>query len=391
MIGFQIEIIAIALLVAVTCALPGVFLVLRKMSMISDAISHAILPGIAIGFIITQSINSPLLILLAALMGVVTVALTEALSSTKLVKEDAATGLVFPALFSIGVIIITRHAANVHIDTDTVLLGEIAFAPFNRITISGVDIGPKSLWVMGAILALNLLFISFFYKELKISTFDSSLAASFGFVPVALNYALMSIVSVTIVGAFDAVGVILVIALMIAPAATAYILTDKLKTMILLSMLLGAMAALSGYFIARLLDASIAGVMATMCGVIFLMAYLFAPGRGLIANLNRKSRQKIEFAQMTLAMHIFNHSGKDDNIEERMISKLDEHLGWEHLFIQNIVKRSVKSGLILVNEGIISLTSKGSSFVEAANMLLNSGAHTGFATLRSEFIVFTDS
>lgn len=391
MIGFQVEIIAIALLVAVTCALPGVFLVLRKMSMISDAISHAILPGIAIGFIITQSINSPLLILLAALMGVVTVALTEALSSTKLVKEDAATGLVFPALFSIGVIVITRHAANVHIDTDTVLLGEIAFAPFNRMIINGVDIGPKSLWVMGAILALNLLFVSFFYKELKISTFDSSLAASFGFAPVALNYALMSIVSVTIVGAFDAVGVILVIALMIAPAATAYILTDKLKTMIILSMVFGGIAALSGYFIARTLDASIAGVMATMCGVIFLLAYLLAPGRGLIANLSRKSRQKIEFAQMTLAMHIFNHSSVDDDIEERMISKLDEHLGWEQQFIKKIVKRSVKSGLILVNEGIISLTSKGGSFVEAANMLLNSRAHPGFATLRNEFIVFTDS
>jgi manganese/zinc/iron transport system permease protein len=244
---------------------------------------------------------------------------------------------------------------------------------------------------MGAILALNILFVSFFYKELKISTFDSSLAASFGFVPVALNYALMSIVSVTIVGAFDAVGVILVIALMISPAATAYMLTDRLKTMIILSMILGGIAALSGYFIARIMDASIAGVMATMCGVIFFLGYLLAPGRGLIANLRRKSRQKIEFAQMTLAIHIFNHSGADDDIEERMISKLDEHLGWEQQFIEKIVKRSVKSGLILVNDGIMSLTSKGGSFVEAANMLLNSRAHPGFATLRNEFIVFTDS
>jgi manganese/zinc/iron transport system permease protein len=391
MIGLQIEIIMIALLAAVTCAIPGVFLVLRRMSMISDAISHAILPGIAIGFFITHSVNSPLLIILAALMGVVTIALTEMISSTRLVREDAAIGLVFPALFSIGVVLITNKAGYIHIDTDTVLLGEIAFAPFNRLTISGFDFGPMSLWVMGLILLLNLTFIKIFFKELKLSTFDASLAASFGFLPGVLNYALMSIVSVTIVGAFDAVGVILVIALMIAPAATAYMLTDDLKIMIILSVAIGMIAAVSGYWIARFLDASIAGVMASMCGVIFLITYFFAPDRGLFAAMKRRIRQKTEFAQMTLVIHIFNHSGVHDNIEERMESQLIHHLGWDQKFIQKILRLSTDAGIISLNNGILSLTEKGQRFVKAANMLISSKYHPSFATLRKEFIIFTDS
>ncbi len=391
MIGLQMEIIIIAVFVAISCAIPGVFLVLRKMSMTSDAISHAILPGIAIGFIVTQTINSPLLIVLAAVMGVITVALTEAVTNTRLVKEDTATGLVFPALFSIGVILISKNAGNIHIDTDSVLLGEIAFAPFDRLTLNGTDIGPKSFWVLGTTILVNLLFVWLFFKELKISTFDVNLAATFGFVPVLLNYLLMSLVSVTIVGAFESVGVILVIALMIAPAATAYLLTNNLKTMIWLSLLFGVIASLSGYWIARWLDASIAGVMATMCGIIFFLVSLFAPANGLIANIKRRRRQKVEFAQMTLAMHIYNHSSETENLEERMKGKLIYHLGWNQPFIEKIVRRSVNSGIIVVDNDLISLTEKGRGFAEAANMLISSKYHPGFERLRNEFSVFTEN
>jgi manganese/zinc/iron transport system permease protein len=133
----QIEIQLIAIVVAVACAIPGVFLVLRKMALISDAISHSILPGIVIGFFITQDLNSPLLILLAALTGLITVVLVEMIQKTGLVKEDTAIGLVFPSLFSIGVIMIAKNANDVHLDVDAVLLGELAFAPFDRLLISG--------------------------------------------------------------------------------------------------------------------------------------------------------------------------------------------------------------------------------------------------------------
>ena len=208
MTNAQLEIQLIASLVAIACAIPGTFLVLRKMAMISDAISHSILPGIVVGFFITQDLNSPLLILLAAITGVLTVVMVEKIQQTKLVKEDTAIGLVFPALFSIGVIMIAKYANDVHLDVDAVLLGEIAFTPFNRIYYNHLDLGPKSLWVIGIILTITLGLLAAFFKELKISTFDAGLATSLGFSPALMHYGLMSIASITTVGAFDAVGAI---------------------------------------------------------------------------------------------------------------------------------------------------------------------------------------
>ena len=286
--------------VAAACALPGVFLVLRRMSLMSDAISHSILLGIVLAFFVTQDLSSPLLIFGAAAIGVLTVTLVELIARTGLVKEDAAIGLVFPVLFSIGVILISKFAGNVHLDTDAVLLGELAFAPFDRFVVFGMDIGPRALYLMSGILVLNLLFIVIFYKELKLATFDAGLAAALGFMPVAIHYALMGLVSITAVGAFDVVGSVLVVALMIAPPATAYLLTDRLSRLIGLSVLIGALSALSGYWLARALDASIAGAMATMAGVIFGIVYLLAPDRGLIAIARRRRRQRWEFAQTML-------------------------------------------------------------------------------------------
>ncbi|MFP4470335.1 MAG: metal ABC transporter permease [Bacteroidales bacterium] len=386
----QIEIQIIASLVAVACSLPGAYLVLRKMAMITDAITHAILPGIVVGFILTGSVNSFLLIVLAAASGLLTVVLVELILKTRLIAEDAAIGLVFSALFSIGVILISKNVGNVHLDTDTVLLGELAFAPFDRLMIAGWDAGPKSAWVMGIILILNLLFIGIFYKELKLSTFDAGLAASLGFAPAVLNYALMGLVSVTTVGAFDAVGAILVVALMIAPAATAYLITDKLKWMILISAVAGIVSAISGYWVARMLDASIAGSMAMMCGLIFLMAYLLAPGRGIIAVLHRRKRQKLEFAQMTLLMHVVNHMGTEKEQTESHISHLRDHFGWNKQFVDAVVKRSVKQGIIKLDGQLIIVTNKGERFTDAANALISAGHHPGFSRLKNEFMIFTD-
>src|SRR5690606_11154676 len=271
----QVEIQLIAAVAATACALPGAFLVLRRMAMMSDAISHTVLLGIVVAFFIVEDLNSPLLITGAALTSVLTVSLVELLNRTRLVREDAAIGLVFPALFSIAVILISRYAGDVHLDTDAVLLGELALAPFERFRPFGVDIGPVSLYVMAGILLLNLLFIAVFYKELKLSTFDAGLAAALGFSRGLIHYALMTLVSVTAVGAFDTVGSIIVVALIIAPPVSAYLLTDSLPRLLGLSVLIGVASAIAGYWLAHFLDASISGAMATTAGLIFLVVLLF--------------------------------------------------------------------------------------------------------------------
>jgi manganese/zinc/iron transport system permease protein len=363
MTATQIEIQLLASVVAVACALPGVFLVLRRMAMMSDAISHTVLLGIVIAFFISGSLESPLLVLGAAAMGVITVSLVELLNRTRLVKQDAAIGLVFPALFSIAVILISRYARGVHLDVDAVLLGEIAFAPFERIDIVGLNM-PTSLAIMGGILLINVIFISLFYKELKIATFDPGLAATLGFSPILIHYGLMALVSVTAVGAFDAVGSILVVALMIAPAASAYLLTDDLRRMLGLSALLAVFSAVSGYWLARALDANIAGSMATVTGMVFLLVLFFAPDRGLIAVLRRRARQRWSFAQAALAIHLLNHEHTATAGEENHLDALTEHLHWEADFAKQVVQQAQRRRYIDRSNGHLILTGEGRALAQ---------------------------
>lgn len=380
----QIEIQLIASLVAIACAIPGTFLVLRKMALISDAISHSILPGLVLGFFITQDLGSPLLIAMAALSGVVTVVLVEFIQKTQLVKEDTAIGLVFPALFSIGVILISKNANDVHLDTDVVLLGELAFAPFDRLLVNGMDLGPKSLWVVGSILLVTLGLLFTFFKELKISTFDAGLATALGFSPVVLHYGLMSVASVTTVGAFDAVGAILVVALMIVPAATAYLLTDNLKKMLLLSVFFGVFAAISGYWLAHYLDASISGSMTTILGAVFLVVYLFAPKRGLISVLYRNKQQQIEVLLLTFLLHLNNHKEK----EERHINHLNEHINWQKVKAKSVVDLALKNNMITIVNNIISLTEKGKMFTDKAIDYIITNDDSEIESMKEDFFLF---
>lgn len=355
----QMEIQIIAIVVALACSTLGAFLILRKMAMMADAIGHTILFGIVIAFFITHDLNSPLLIVGAALTGTLTVFLVESINKTKLVSEDSSIGLIFPLLFSIGIILISLYAGDVHLDTDAVLLGEIAFAPFDRFVVNGVDIGPKSLYIMGTILFINIIYVSIFYKELKISTFDPNLAMVLGISPGIMHYSLMTLVSLTSVGAFDAVGAILVVAFMVGPPAAAYILTDDLKRMIFLSGVIGIISAISGYWISHILDVAIAGMMAVMVGIIFLLVFFFAPDKGLISIMRRKKRQKYDFAKISFLMHVINHEGEDDEKEELGIDTIHKHLKWEKGFIKDIINSLNKSNLVYIEDNIVKVTDEG--------------------------------
>jgi manganese/zinc/iron transport system permease protein len=380
----QIEIQIIAAVVAIACAIPGVFLVLRKMALISDAISHSILPGIVIGFFITQDLNSPVLILLAALTGVITVVLVEAIQKTGLVKEDTAIGLVFPALFSIGVIMIAKNANDVHLDIDAVLLGELAFAPFDRLLLSGIDMGPKSLWIMGSILLISLSLLFLFFKELKVSTFDAGLSSAMGISPIVMHYGLMSVSSITVVGSFDAVGAILVVALMIAPAATAYLLTSDLKKMLWLSVIFGVFSAIGGYWLAHILDASISGSMTTVLGIVFLTVYLLAPQKGLFSVLYRQKQQRLEVSLITFLLHLNNHSEE----EERHINHLNEHINWARVRSKSVLELALKNNMISIKNDIVSLTDKGLEFTELALDYIITNKDEKIEKMKDDFFLF---
>lgn len=363
----EVEVVLIAMVTAAAAALPGVFLVLRKMAMVSDAITHAVLPGIVVAFFVTRDLDSPLLLVAAATTGVVTVALIELVHRTGLVPSDAAIALVFPALFSVGVILVSRHAGDVHLDTDAVLLGELAFAPFDRLTMAGLDLGPAALWSMGTILLLDAAVLVLLRKELTLATMDAGLAAVLGFSPVVLHYGLMTLVSVTAVGAFSAVGSILVVALMIAPPAAAYLLVERIHVMLWLSPTLAAASALAGCAAAFALDVSIAGAMAVASGAVFALAFAFAPRRGLLSQARRRRARRLEFAVRMLLVHLLHHEGSADAMEECRPGKLDRHLRWSEPFVRQVVRTARSRELVeLAADGLLRVTGDGRRLGQAA-------------------------
>lgn len=257
-------------LVAITCGLLGCFLILRKMSMVGDAISHAVLPGIVIAFLLSGSRETLPMLLGAGTTGLLATFLIEYFHRRAGLQTDAAIGVVFTFLFAVGIILISAFAGKVDIDQDCVLYGEIAYVPIDLwVTASGTIMGPRPVYILSGVLLLVVAFIWLGYKELKLTSFDPAFASALGISTALWHYLLMAAVSLTTVSSFESVGAILVIAFLIGPPATAYLLTHDLKRMLAITVALGIFIAFTGYWMAYWLNASIAGCMAVVTGICF--------------------------------------------------------------------------------------------------------------------------
>lgn len=277
--SYDYWIIAIGILASVSCAIPGCFLLLRRMSMMGDAISHAVLPGLAMAFIITGTRTSLVMFMGAAVVGVLTAVFTQWISRFGKVDRGAAMGIVFTTLFALGLLLIERGAGNVDLDADCVLYGAIELTPVNLISFAGMRL-PEAVVVLGAVLILNISVVLIFFKELKICSFDPGLAETVGIPSEWVNYGLMMVVAVTTVACFEVVGSIIVIAMLIVPAATAYLLTHKLVRMIWIACGLAAFSAVAGHAGAGILPTLVgfdstttSGMMAVAAGLFFLIIW----------------------------------------------------------------------------------------------------------------------
>lgn len=448
-------------LIAVSGSLLGTFLLLRKMSLTSDAISHTVLLGIVVAFLVMTGLlgmdadlSSPWLIIGATAAGVVTVILTELIHRSGLVREDAALGLAFPLLFAIAIVLIARFAENIHLDADAVMVGEIGIAWANTnshcyencddVIITPDDpraevrrqctncrtlgitprdaraefsescancgtytpgqawqagliqeqpvqvLWPKAITVMGIMTALTVVFILLFYKELKLTTFDSALAATLGFRPGLVNYLLMIMVSLVAVGAFDAVGSILVIAFFIIPPAAAYLLTDRLSLMLIIGPIIGAAGAYTGYDLARgsflgvlqvsdllallnrafglnlntIWDSSISASMVMMIFFFFVFTWAFSPRYGLLSTMIRRRDQRRRFADQVVLGHIYNHQNTPQAAAELAVDTLYQHFRWSPARMQFVIGRLRAFNFIQVRDNHVILTERGQQQLE---------------------------
>jgi len=283
-------VVGMGIFVAVACALLGCFLVLRGKALLGDAISHALLAGLAGAFLISGSRGAPAMIIGAVVAGVATVVFIELIHGHTRVKEDASIAVVFSTLFALGVVLITRFTEGVDLDANCVLYGEIESSWLRT----------DRVWTMGIIALVMAVGIILFYKELKITSFDPATATALGIPAGVVHYALMTAVSITVVGGMEAVGAILVVTMLIAPGATAYLLTDKLWRMLMIAAGCGAASALLGYHAALWLDCSTAGAMSLVATALFVAAFAFAPRHGVIVRQVRRSRLADRIARENL-------------------------------------------------------------------------------------------
>nr|WP_289039249.1 metal ABC transporter permease [uncultured Allobacillus sp.] len=279
-------IIVTAALVGLSCGLVGVFLILRKTAMMADAISHTVLLGIVIAFLVTREVSGSAMLVGGILAGLVTAFLVQWLHSLR-VQHDASMGIVFTTLFAIGVILISTSVGNAHLDVQHALMGEITFIPFHTITLPVIGQIPQATALLMIVFLVVLFFIIAFYKEWKITSFDPALAASLGIPVMVMHYLFMSLVSVTTVASFDSVGAIMVVAMLITPAASAYLWTDKLAVMLVLSGFFGVISAVAGFYVAAWIDTSISGSMAFATGIVFLVSFIGSPKHGLLSKYIR--------------------------------------------------------------------------------------------------------
>jgi manganese/zinc/iron transport system permease protein len=292
--NFDGWIVLAGILCAVASSLLGCFLVLRRMSLLGDAISHAVLPGLAAAFLITESRSSLAMFFGAVIVGVLTALLTEWIRGAGRVDEGASMGVVFTSLFALGLIMIVQAADHVDLDPGCVLYGAIETTPLDTVLLFGTRI-PRIVLTLGPVCLVNALFVLFFFKELRISSFDPALATASGFNARLLHYLLMILVAITAVASFESVGNILVVAMFIVPPAAACLLTDRLVVMIGLSVILAASAAVLGHLGAITVpgwfgykSTTTAGMMAIAAGLIFVLAMTFAPRHGVLVKLIRR-------------------------------------------------------------------------------------------------------
>jgi manganese/zinc/iron transport system permease protein len=355
-------------LATVSCALLGTFLVLRKMSLLGDALSHAVLPGIVIAFLVSGSRDVVPMFAGAAVFGVLATILIETFHRRWHVQEDAAIGIVFTALFALGVVLVSAYTGHVDLDQECVLYGEIAYTPWDIWTFGDRVMGPRPVWVLGTAFILSVGFIVLLYKELQISSFDPAMAVSVGINATLMHYALMTMVSVTTVAAFESVGAILVVAMFIVPGAAAYLWSDRLLTILWLAAGFAVISAIGGYALASVWNSSIAGAMVTTVGLVFLFSVLASPSQGLLGKALIRSRLAVKVAQDHLLLGLIRQSERDSfvGILRQEVPRLVGAGPW----VSRSAMRRLSGGGLVRDEGDrVVLTAAGE---RSANRLLRS-------------------
>ncbi len=356
--------IAVGALCAICCALAGCFLVLRRMSLLGDALSHSVLAGIAGTYLVTGSVEAIPMLIGALLAGVATAVMTQFVHKHASMPEDSSIGIVFTSLFAFGVVVVSQ-AEHVHLDLDCVLFGDLAFAGVNLRPTFGY-LWPDSFRTLVPALMITVLMLVVFWKELRLTSFDPTLAVTLGFSATLMHYLLTTVVAVVTVSAMEVVG-LLVVALLIVPAATARLLTERLSTMLWLSCLIGVSSTTLGYLLALRWNSSAAGLTAVVTGVALLIAILLSPTNGVLGRVIRTVKLRIRICAEDVLAGLFRQQERSESPDLAAVASSGEcHQMAGGGVLANAALRWLRSRRLLMGDGKrMSLTDRGMNYARS--------------------------
>lgn len=346
---FQYEFIHRALIASIitgiSCGLIGTFIMLRRMSLLGDALAHAVLPGVVIGFMIAGKGQLSIFIG-AVLSGFVTVVLISYINRNSKIKEDTSIGVIFTGAFALGILLVSQ-LKQVHIDLSSYLFGDVLGVSNDDIILSTI------------IMVLIIASVVLFYKQLLITSFDPTMAMSIGISTAAVHYFLMSLLSMTIVTSLQSVGIVLLVAMLITPPATAYLLTEKMKPLLILSAGLGTLSGVTGLFLSYYFNFSSGASMVLVSVSFFALAFIFSPKEGILTKAIRRRKK----ARFHLAEDIIKAIYKSDGIHERekLTGIVSDDLGITPSKMNAISSQLIKLGLLKSDNGHIRLTDTGNA------------------------------
>jgi len=338
-----------SMLVGITCGVLGCYVVLRQMALIGDALSHAVLPGVVIAFLVTHDTGVLGLLSGALLAGVLTAVLIAVVSRLSRTKEDSSIGIVFTTLFAIGIILISTMPKGVHFDLNCFLFG----------TPLGVD--SSDLLLMAIVCPTVLGTIMLLYHPLRASSFDPTVAAAMGIPVVLLHYLLMGMLSATVVAGLKTTGVILVVSLMITPASAAYLLTNRLGTMMLLAGIFGGFCAVAGMTLSFATNWPSGATMVVFAAAIFCVVMLVSPSQGLLTRYLQRRRMRRHIQEEDILKAIYRLVGKHEAPGQHLVSP-------EQIYplarvsrrpAERIIRNLSKEGLLYLKAQHVGLTDQG--------------------------------
>lgn len=270
----SIDIWLVLLVCGLACSVIGSILIVNRMALIADAMSHSVLLGIVIVYLILGQVNNFIMLLGASLFGLLSIFFIEKLSDTKNLTKADTSGIIYPLFFSIAVILINIFAKNVHIDTDMIIMGEVVFSSLDTINLFGIKIA-RSFFSNAFSLSLNLIYVIVFNRQIKLTAFDKEQAKLFGVNVKWIMTMLLFLTAFTSVSAFNSVGAILVISMLIVPSATALLFSKELNKMMVSSGVITVFNVTMGYILAIMFNVSISAMVASINGIVFLLVLIY--------------------------------------------------------------------------------------------------------------------